>query len=137
MNVAAPKGWKKGFMEGELDPPDGNKDFGFGTTFRAGSTCAGECNKEKPTAEWASAAESSYFANAKKDSEVIKDDKAADHHMLIVHNKSNGIDKTQVIYAAWTDGGKLMRTCQVDLPDQAKEVAPAFEQACLTVTLAN
>ena len=134
--VAAPKDWAKGFMEGSLEPPKGSQGWPFGTSFRAGESCEGEC-KARSDAEWASAGEKSMFGNVTKDGEVIKDDKGAGHHTVIVHNKSNGIAKTQIILANWKDGGERMFFCTVDLPDDVKDLVGAFEQACATVVSAK
>jgi hypothetical protein len=138
--VAAPKGWKDGFMDGSLEPPDGNKDFGFGTTFRAGGTCEGECKKEKSEAEWVAAGNASFFGNLLKHDpapKIIKDEKGPGHRTLVATDKSNGIDKVTIVVAKWKDGGDRLYFCTVDLADASKEAAPAFEQACETVVAAN
>jgi hypothetical protein len=140
VNVAAPKGWKKGFMEGSLEPPEGNSEYGFGTSFKAGGTCAGDCTKPKSEAEWVAAGDSTYFSglgNPKPPEKIAKDDKGAGHRTLIVENGPLGMGSTSIIVAKWTDGGDRMYTCKADLSDKGKDLAPAFEKACLTVVSAK
>src|SRR4029077_4164972 len=95
--IAAPKGWKKGFMEGSLEP---TKDFGFGTSFRAVGDCVGEC-KTRSAAEWETAATSEYFANAGKDMKIVKDEKGTGRRAMTVNGTYNGIAMSKITFVTW------------------------------------
>jgi len=136
--VAAPKGWKPGFLAGTLEPPEGNSDFGFGTTFRAGGSCGGDC-KAKSAADWEAAANTSYFGNVlahKPAPKIIKDEKTPGRRVMIAKDQhtDGNMNPLTIIVSTWQDDGERFWTCSVELGDKATEdLAPAFEKACLTL----
>lgn len=132
--VPAPKDWKVGFLKDTLEPAEGNKAFGFATSFRAGKTCGGEC-KAKPAAEWEQAATSSFFGNMlahKPPPKVLKDEKSAGKRVLIAEDQytDGNQNKTVIMMAWWKDGADRLYYCTVDLAPESKELVGAFEQAC-------
>ncbi len=134
VSVPAPKGWKPGFLDGTVEPPDGNKDFGFATNLRAGKTCGGEC-KSKDAAAWESAANESSFNNMlahKPAPKVIKDEKRPGSRVMIAQdqNTDGNMNQTFVLVAYWKDGADRFYFCNASLAEVAKDLAPAFEQAC-------
>jgi hypothetical protein len=135
VSVAAPKGWKNGFLEGSVEPPDGNNDFGFGTKMWVGGGCQGEC-KVKSSKEWEEAANESMFNNMLAETpapKVIKDEKKDGRRTAIVEEQHTGGQEndTTVVTAWWKDGGERFYFCNVTLAPEAKDLAPAFEKACL------
>ena len=134
VSAAVPKGWKKGFLPDELDPPDNNNDFGFGTTFRVGGTCGGDC-KAKSAKEWEDAANHAFFDNVLAHTpapKVIKDDKKPGRRTMIAEDQhtDGNMNQTFVITAWWSDGGERFYFCDVALAEEAKDLAPAFDKAC-------
>jgi hypothetical protein len=141
VSVAAPKGWKDGFMDGSLEPADGTTTFGFGVSFKAGGTCGGEC-KKKPAAEWETAANTSYFDNIlahKPPPKIIKDEKSAGRRVMVAKDQytDGNQNKTMIVVATWTDNDEHFFACSVDLTDKEADLATAFEKACATVTPAD
>ena len=135
MTVIVPKDWKKGFLSDQVEPPDGNSAFGFGTQMRIGATCGGEC-KARTVVEYAASADKELFSSLlaiTPPPKVIKDEKTADQRVMIVETAAGtGFDpKTMVAVAWYKDGAERMYTCTVDLTKEAAELAPVFVQACL------
>jgi hypothetical protein len=134
VSVAVPKGWKDGFLDGSVEPQDGNNDFGFGTTMRVGGTCGGEC-KAKSAKEWAAAADDSFFNNITAHQpapKITKDEKKDGRRTMIAtdQNTDGNMNRTYVVTAWWKDGGERFYFCDVELADESKDLAPAFEKAC-------
>jgi hypothetical protein len=135
LSVPVPKGWKNGFLEGSVEPQDGNNDFGFATGLRVGATCQGEC-KTKSSAEWAAAADEAFFNNLLKHTpapKVTKDEKKDGRRTLVATdtNTDGNMNQTHIVTAWWKDGGDHFYFCSADLAEEAKDTAPAFEAACL------
>lgn len=133
-SVAAPKGWKKGFMPGELEPADATKDmhdsatFGFAVSMSVGSDCGGACEPK----DWAKVADKTLFKqfyDGRSSAKVVKDDKQPTRR-VVVADGANG--KAYVIVAWWKDGSDHYWSCTVDLARDSHDLAAAFEQACLT-----
>ena len=135
VSVPVPKGWKKGFLDGSVEPPDGNNDYGFGTKMLVGGGCQGEC-KVKSSAEWAKAADESMFNNLLAHTpppKVIKDEKKDGRRTMIAEdtNTDGNVNNTTVVTAWWKDGAERFYFCDVTLAPESKDLAPAFEKACL------
>lgn len=136
--VVAPKGWKKGFMPGSLEPADadnfGSKTYGK-TTFKVGSNCDGEC---KPK-DWAAVTDKVYFSQftgGKIEGKVIKDDKQKTSRTLVFEQDkaaSTGEKSTQVLLAWWAEGARKHYICDVELGAPSMGLAAAFEKACSKV----
>lgn len=135
VSVPVPKGWKNGFLDGSVEPADGNNDFGFGTKMWVGGGCQGEC-KAKSAAEWAKAANESMFDNLLAHTpppKVIKDEKKDGRRTVIAEdtNTDGNVNNTTVVTAWWKDGAERFYFCDVTLAPESKDTAPAFEKACL------
>ena len=135
MTAIVPKDWKQGFLHDEVDPPDGNSSFGFGTSMRIGATCGGMC-KARTAAEYAASADKDLFASQlalTPPPKVIKDEKAPDQRVMVVEQAASpgNPPKTSVIIAWYKDNAERMYFCTVDLSKEAAELAPVFEKACL------
>jgi hypothetical protein len=135
ISVPVPKGWKNGFMDGSVEPPDGNNDYGFGTKVWVTGGCDGEC-KAKSAKEWEAAANHSLFDNVlahKPAPKIIKDEKKDGRRTMIAEDQytDGNVNNTMVMTAWWKDGGERFYFCDVTLAPEAKDLAPAFEQACL------
>lgn len=123
-----PKGWvpSKG-IKTMREPPQG-ANLGFGTKVWAGTGCGGEC-KERPAAELEKELYKSFFDTVLAHTpppKVIKDEKTPGHRLLVTDE--NG--KLTIVGGWWTDGAKEFAFCTVDLATEAKDLEPAFEQAC-------
>ncbi len=135
VSVPVPKGWKNGFLDGSVEPPDGNNDYGFGTKMWVGGGCQGEC-KAKSSAEWAKAANESMFDNLLAHTpapKVIKDEKKDGRRTVIAEDQftDGNVNNTTVVTAWWKDGAERFYFCDVTLAPESKDLAPAFEKACL------
>lgn len=135
VSVPVPKGWKAGFLEGEVEPPDGNNDFGFGTKVWVTGGCDGEC-KAKTSKEWEASANHSLFDNVLAHTpppKIIKDEKKDGRRTMIAEdtNTDGNVNNTMVMTAWWKDGGERFYFCDVTLAPESKDLAPAFEKACL------
>lgn len=134
VTLPAPKGWKPGNIKSMLEPPDGS-GFGFGTHFWAGKTCNGECTS-KSAAEWEKSANEMSFGNELAHTpppKVLKEDKRAGFRELIAEDQytTGQTNNVTILMAWWKDGADRMYFCNVDLAPEAKDLVPAFEQACL------
>lgn len=140
--VVAPKGWKKGFMPGSLEPADadnfGSKTFGK-TSLKVGSNCDGEC---KPK-DWAATADKVYFSQftgGKVEGKVVKDEKQKTSRTLVFEQEkaaSTGEKNVEVITAWWTDGAKKHYVCEAELGALSTGLAAAFEKACSKVSVSG
>jgi hypothetical protein len=136
--AAVPKGWKKGFMEGELKPADAD-NFGESPTLgksrmSVGSNCDGTCEKK----DWAAVSDKvmfTQFTGGKIEGKVIKDEKRATGRTLVFEVKPPDAfpEKRVAVYvltAWWDPEGSKYHTCQAELGAPAKGAAAAFEKAC-------
>jgi hypothetical protein len=142
--MVVPKGWKKGFMPGELEPADadnfGSKTFGK-TTLRIGTNCDGTCEKK----DWAATADKATFGPilTGMKGKAVKDEKAGDGNGRLVvfeterdPNSPFG-DKDVAVYvvrAWWTKDSTKYWTCHAELGVPAKGLAAAFEKVCAKVS---
>ncbi|MDB4954609.1 MAG: hypothetical protein JWO36_2178 [Myxococcales bacterium] len=148
-SVVAPKGWKKGFMPGSLEPADsdnfGSQTMGK-TSFKVGSNCDGSCEKK----DWAAVVEKVYynqFTSGQVTGKVIKDDKRPTGRTLVFQMEpkteqqgagvtmTSGEKKIQIITTWWTDGATKHYVCQAELGEPAFGLAAAFEKACSKVAV--
>jgi hypothetical protein len=126
--VAAPKGWKKGFVPGTLEPDEtAGSAFGFGTRMDVSSNCDGDCVPK----DWAATAEKvefkQFMPGGQSSAKVVKDEKGAGRRTMIAASD----DKTYLVMAWWKDGDKSYSACRVSLGnDAAKDLMPAFTAAC-------
>jgi hypothetical protein len=123
--VAAPKGWKQDQDSFAWLKPD--TDMGFMTSFKVGTNCDGEC---KPK-DWAATVEKVYDNYLK--GKPIKDVKTATSRTIIAESG----DLTAVVIATWEDGAREYWDCSATLEKQVKELAPAFEKACESVSVSE
>lgn len=136
--AAVPKGWVKGFMEGELKPADAD-NFGQSPTLgksrmSLGSNCDGTCEKK----DWAAVSDKVMFAQftgGKIDGKVIKDEKRATGRTVVFERNPSGAfpEKDVAVYvltAWWEPDASRYHTCQAELGVPAKGAVGAFEQAC-------
>ena len=123
--VAAPKGWKQDMDSFASLKPD--KDMGFMTSFKVGTNCDGEC---KPK-DWAATVEHVYESYLK--GKPIKDVKTATSRTIIAESG----DLTAVVIATWEDGAREYNDCSATLEKEVKELAPAFEKACESVSVSE
>jgi hypothetical protein len=133
MDAVVPKSWKAAFLDDEMEPSDNS--FGFGTSMRVGSTCGGEC-KSHTADEYAKSANKSFFDNMLAHTpppKIIKDEKTDGRRVMIAEdtNTDGNVNKTSVMIAVWKDGADQYYYCTADLAPESKDLAPAFEKACL------
>lgn len=138
--VAAPKGWKPGFMPGELEPADadnfGSKTLGR-TSFRVGSNCDGACEKK----DWAATSDKvnfAQYASGQVKGKVVKDEKGKNTRTLVFeHEVSESFPEKDVavtiVRAWWDPDGSRYFTCSAELGTPVKAAAAAFELACTKV----
>jgi hypothetical protein len=150
-SVVGPKGWKKGFMPGSLEPADsdnfGSKTLGK-STFKVGSNCDGSCEKK----DWAAVVDKVYykqFTGGQVKGKVIKDDKLPTSRTLVFqtepesHDQGNGVVATsgikqiQIIRTWWTDGASKHYVCEAELGELSFGLAAAFEKACSKVSVSG
>jgi hypothetical protein len=128
VTAVIPKGWVPGKgIKSMREPPQGS-NLGFGTHVWAGVGCGGEC-KERPAAELEKELNKSFFDNVLAHTpppKVIKDEKTPGHRLLVTDESG----KITVVGGWWKDGAKEFAFCDADLATEAKDLEPAFEQAC-------
>jgi hypothetical protein len=133
VTAVVPKGWVAGKgIKAMREPPEGAQGFGFGTHMWPGSGCGGEC-KARPSAELEAEANKSFFSNLLAHTpppKVIKDEKTPGHRLLVAEDQGGGMDHISIMSAWWDDGAKRFSFCTVELAMEAKDLEPAFEQAC-------
>jgi hypothetical protein len=135
VSVPVPKTWKAGFLEGSVEPADGDSAFGFGTKMWVTGGCDGEC-KARSSKEWEASANHSLFDNVlahKPAPKIIKDEKKDGRRTMIAEDQytDGNVNNTEVMTAWWTDGGTRFYFCDATLAPESKDLAPAFEKACL------
>ncbi len=123
--LAAPKGWKQDMDSFASLKPD--KDMGFMTKFDVGTNCDGECVSK----DWAATIEKVYASYLKD--KPIKDVKGPHSRTIIAESG----DMTIVVVAAWEDGDKEYSSCGATLEKELKELAPAVEKACESVSVSE
>jgi len=139
--LARPKGWKDGFMPGELEPADadnfGSKTLGR-SSFTVSSNCDGACEKK----DWAATSDKVNFApftSGTVEGKVVKDVKGTNTRTLVFeHVVSESFPEKDVaisiVTAWWSPEGSRYFTCRAELGTPLKGAAAAFEQACAKVT---
>jgi len=137
--VAAPKGWKAGFIPGSLEPADadnfGSKTLGK-SSFRVGSDCNGSCEKK----DWASVADKVYFSQmtGDKDGKIVKDEKGENRRTVIFEGKVSDFPEhdvaVRIVTAWWEPDSTHYYVCQAELGVPVKGAAAAFEKACSKVS---
>lgn len=152
--LAAPKGWKKGFMPGSLEPADadnfGSKTLGK-TTIQVGTNCDGACEKK----DWAAVVEKVYykqFTSGEVPGKVIKDEKhpsdAKASRTLVFQQEpkeseqgtttvTSGTKGIRVVHTWWTEGASRVNVCMVELGEPAMGLAAAFEKTCSKVAISG
>ena len=148
--VVAPKGWKKGFMPGSLEPADadsfGSKTLGK-TTMTVGSNCDGSCQPK----DWAATVEKVYYkqyTSGQVTGKVIKDDKQKTSRTLIFQQEpkqeqqgtttvTSGEKGIKLIRTWWTEGASRVYVCDVSLGEPIMDVVGAFEKACAKVSVSE
>jgi len=155
--LVVPKGWKRGFMPGSLEPADadsfGSKTLGK-TTLKVGSNCDGSCTAK----DWAAVVDKVYykqFTSGEVTGKVIKDDKQKNRRTLVFQQEptvqenagtmtttvngktattsvtaTSGSKGIRVIETWWTDGDSKHYVCEAELGEPAMALAAAFEKAC-------
>lgn len=126
---AAPKGWKVEGIFGTLKP---ESDMGFFTEMRVGSDCGGRCEKKN----WEEVANKSFFDRLTQ-AKVHKDEKGKSSRLVIADTDEAGIQRTEIVYAWWSEGAEHYHHCTVKLHDEAKPAVAAFEKACQAVLLSE
>ena len=137
--VAAPKGWKAGFMPGSLEPADadgfGSKTLGK-SSFRVGSDCNGSCEKK----DWAAVSDQVYFSQmtSNKEGKVTKDEKGENRRTVIFEGKVSDFPEhdvaIRIVTAWWEPDSTHYYVCQAELGVPLKGAAAAFEKACSKVS---
>ena len=156
--VAAPAGWKPGFLGGSLQPGDADnfgrsKTLGIKAEMRVGSNCDGECTSK----DWAAVVDKVYYQQiVSQKGKVMKDDKRPNGRTMVFAREPteemqgetkviSGSPGINIITTWWKQGGSAHFVCEVDLgaelgatdtagPDYAS-LAPAFEKACAVVSV--
>lgn len=123
--LAAPKGWKQDMDSFASLKPD--KDMGFMTKFDVGSNCDGDCVAK----DWSATIEKVYASYLK--GKPLKDVKGKNSRTIIAESG----DLTVVLVASWEDGAKEYSSCGATLEKEVKELAPAVEKACESVTVSE
>jgi len=124
--LAAPKGWKQDMDSFASLKPD--KDgMGFMTSFKVGTNCDGDCKAK----DWAATVEKVYDSYLK--GKVIKDVKGKNSRTIIAESG----DMTAVVVASWEDGASEYSDCGATLEKEVKDLAPAVEKACESVTVSE
>lgn len=138
--VVAPKGWKKGFMPGSLEPADsdnfGSKTLGK-SSFKVGSNCDGTCEKK----DWAAVVDKVYysqFTGASVKGKVVKDDKTPTGRTMIFEGEDVMGDKqTKMIKTWWTADSTKHYICEAELGAPLMTATAAFEKACGKVSISE
>jgi hypothetical protein len=137
--AAVPKGWKKGFMPGALEPADadnfGSKTLGK-STMRIDSNCDGECVKK----DWAAVSDKvqfQQFTSGKIEGKLIKDEKRPNGRTLVFETKPGPVPEqgiaVYILTSWWETEGSSYHTCSAELGLPLKGAAAAFEKACSRV----
>jgi hypothetical protein len=134
--VAVPKGWKKGFMPGELEPADadnfGSKTLGK-STFKVSTDCNGACEPK----DWAAVSDKVMFQQwGKGGSKIVKDEKGENRRTMVVEETPSDPERgvaARVLVAWWEPQGSNYYTCMAELGTPLKGAVAAFEKACANV----
>ncbi|MBA3393285.1 MAG: hypothetical protein H0T89_11605 [Deltaproteobacteria bacterium] len=139
--LARPKGWKAGFMPGEIEPADAD-NFGSATLGKSemqiSSNCDGACEKK----DWEKVSDKVNFAqftSGQVEGKVLKDVKTKTGRTLVFERKlSEHFPEKDVainiVTAWWVPDGARYFTCDVELGAPLKGAADAFEKACSKVS---
>jgi len=148
--LAVPKGWKKGFMPGELEPADadhfGSKTLGK-SSLEVSSNCDGECTSK----DWAAVVDKVYYrqyTSGKVGGTVVKDEKRKLGRTLVFSREptqqqqgtttvTSGSKGVTIITTWWADGGSRHYVCTADLGEPIVGMADAFEKACAKIAVAE
>jgi hypothetical protein len=156
--LAAPAGWKPGFLGGSLQPADAD-DFGrskvlhIKAEMRVGSNCDGQCTNK----DWAAVVDKVYyqqFTSGQVQGKVVKDDKRPEGRTLVFAREpkketqgdtviTHGERGINIITTWWKKGGSMLYLCEADLGEEpgATDTPPfdglaaAFEKACSLVSV--
>jgi hypothetical protein len=146
--VAAPKGWKKGFLPGSLEPDEKQVGSVFGKTeMKVGDNCDGACKSK----DWAAVVDKVYYSQYTGGSvkgKVVKDDKQKTSRTMVFQEEptvtqhgnteaTTGGDGIKIITTWWTDGGSRHFSCTADLAKADAGLAAAFEKACSKVSVSG
>jgi hypothetical protein len=139
--LVRPKGWKPGFMFGELKPADAD-EFRSPTLGKTrmdlGSNCDGMCEPK----EWAKIADKVHFArfaSTNQPGKIVKDVKTATsrtvvfEHQVSEHFPDHDVAVT-IVTAWWVPDGHQYFVCEAALGTPAKGLADAFEKVCAKVS---
>lgn len=142
LRLVMPKGWKPGFMAGELEPADAG-NFGSPTlgktSLELGSNCDGVCEAK----DWAAVSDKVVFAHLAAgkagNGKVIKDVKGKNTRTMVFEHAvaETFADKDvaiTVVTAWWIPDGEKYFTCRAELGTPVKGLAAAFELACSKVS---
>ncbi len=91
------------------------------------TNCDGECKSK----DWAATVEKVYASYLK--GKVIKDVKG-DHSRTIIAESN---DLTLVAVVSWSDGASEYNDCGATLEKEVKDLAPAVEKACESVSVSE
>jgi hypothetical protein len=134
--LAVPKGWKTGFMPGELEPADsdgfGSKTLGK-SSFKVSSDCNGTCEKK----DWAAVSDKVVFSQyTKSGATIVKDVKTDNRRTMVVEEKASDSDRdvaARVLVAWWEPDATRYFTCRAELGKPLKGAVEAFEKACANI----
>ena len=155
-SLILPKGWKKGFMPGSLEPADGDS-FGSKTlgktSISVGSNCDGDCKSK----DWAAVVDKVFYkqyTSGEVPGKIIKDDKQKSSRTLVFQQEpkvettttqsgtttstttaTSGEKGITIITTWWTDGASQHYKCMVQLGEPAIGLAAAFEKLCAKVSV--
>ncbi len=118
-----PKGWQKGFLDGEVKPPEG-AGFGFFTRYRVDTSCDGECTSK----DWAKVLQEGHLAQLRKGGSPPEVDEAVGPEGWIIVSKGGNTLGGTVLQ--WHKGGSKYQTCNYELDDEDVSLEPAFRAAC-------
>jgi len=128
--AVVPKGWEEAkHMPGHYRPT--GSDLGFMTSFDVGTNCDGDCAPK----DWAATTEKVEFKQFLEGDqfEVVKDEKGDDSRLMVA--KSG--DKIYIAAVQWKEGASRYFTCRATLEKEIAAAAPAFEQACRSVSISS
>jgi len=141
--LVAPKGWKKGFMPGSLEPTSSLSD----TSIKVGDSCDGSCQPK----DWAAATDKVYYkqyTSGQATGKVLKDDKQKLGRTFVFQLEpkqeqqgtttvTSGVKGIKIITTWWQEGGSRYYACDVSLGESAMGLEAAFEKACSKVSVSE
>jgi hypothetical protein len=139
--LARPTGWEPGPLPGSIQAPGQGKRF---ATMRVGSNCDGKCEAK----DWPSVVERLYYAKFSQPGitgQAITDLRQPDRRTLVfVREKTEqregdavfvvGERGVNILTTWWRPGGSEHYICEVELVEEAIDLARAFERACAVVS---